>query len=1180
MNIAGRVVDAAARRGLPDLVVAALERRVEGADVRLGSDVTEPDGSFQIDVDSRLGTGGPLTLVLVVSGPDAAGSDAVELHETKPRVTSPGGRERFLINIDPDLLESRGLPSSQTPFDTASIAQGLRERARALAALDEEWRTTARARVEVRRQEAEAYETTFREAFLRDVSTRPEDVAEGELLALEDDPDRSVAALAAVALERGVTRIRRPANATDGGPRRTRYFLTAEQRVLLQELLDAAPGSLTRDQLEAVLRLGEDESARTRPTRLSELDTDLERFLEETYDERCAADILAPPATPGDAGDGLDEPPEPESPEPASTGIEELVARTVGDVDAPFSELGTRPGQGDIVGNIRSFALAPGPADVPAYFDFHQLGIAFPHVWKEFLDERVEPLARAAFTRVQDLGGDPGEARLRGGMRPLAALGHEADLVASAGVEPAPRALYLQRPAGPRAHLGRDDGILVDPGLPQGPDFPPPPPVPPSPPDPPGGIGGVPLPDKTSDVGNFNEMADSTPRSLLDRLHRILRGPYSFTAFGADAKERAVNFGLTVTYRQRWEPVTYQVGELVRTITLAPGETKKYTKKMRVTRKRAEKEIEKNSSIRRDEFDTTTRAETDIIRKAQAKTNFSITAEGTYNFGIAKGDSTTSTDHDAESASDDTKKSFREAVIKASQEYRQERTLDVSSESAFETEDVEMGEISNPNTELTVTYLFFELQRRFRVTERIHAAQPVVLVAQDLPRPNEVDEAFAIRYGWVLRRALLDDRYEAALDYVCGPLAGDKVARDALYTAMLDHKAIVDRLKDDLYALKEQASEGYEALRRAVEARIKAASEEETDGFLSDLKESFLGGGQDPEAARMREEAARNHEQRAVEEVKRVTLALQREVSAYAEATEKYTRAQQAFKEWELRIADLLVHLKENICHYMQAVWAYEHPDQRFMRLRMTKVPGFRPAAAGQTYEFLGDLDLTRQTVAADGSVVERRAVEFAFTPDLEVVQDERTLAEVADLDDLLGFKGNYLIFPLRESNPLTDYLLEPYVDAGFRLIDPHDPGNISREDFARYVCHLRESLDDEGFEELRPALLERFRKLLLTDPVHGDEVVVPTGSAYIEALPGARPLLEDFKLAHRAVDVLDAREDVREAALENLRRAARILGDDLEDPDVDARYVIEGGGPVTIGTPDLPPGPPPPDDG
>jgi len=75
------------------------------------------------------------------------------------------------------------------------------------------------------------------------------------------------------------------------------------------------------------------------------------------------------------------------------------------------------------------------------------------------------------------------------------------------------------------------------------------------------------------------------------------------------------------------------------------------------------------------------------------------------------------------------------------------------------------------------------------------------------------------------------------------------------------------------------------------------------------------------------------------------------------------------------------------------------------------------------------------------------------------------------------------------------------------------------------------------------------------------DEISVPTDSLFIEALPGVHPLLEDFKLAHRIIDVKRAQAETRRIELENLRYAARILGDQLEDPDVERKTVIEGNG-------------------
>lgn len=77
--------------------------------------------------------------------------------------------------------------------------------------------------------------------------------------------------------------------------------------------------------------------------------------------------------------------------------------------------------------------------------------------------------------------------------------------------------------------------------------------------------------------------------------------------------------------------------------------------------------------------------------------------------------------------------------------------------------------------------------------------------------------------------------------------------------------------------------------------------------------------------------------------------------------------------------------------------------------------------------------------------------------------------------------------------------------------------------------------------------------------------VIVPSNSLYIEALPGTHPLLEDFKLMHRAIDVKKAQAEVRKAEIENLRLAARIENIELGDPDIDKVVVVGQGQNVTV---------------
>jgi hypothetical protein len=77
--------------------------------------------------------------------------------------------------------------------------------------------------------------------------------------------------------------------------------------------------------------------------------------------------------------------------------------------------------------------------------------------------------------------------------------------------------------------------------------------------------------------------------------------------------------------------------------------------------------------------------------------------------------------------------------------------------------------------------------------------------------------------------------------------------------------------------------------------------------------------------------------------------------------------------------------------------------------------------------------------------------------------------------------------------------------------------------------------------------------------------VIVPSKSLYIEALPGTHPLLEDFKLMHRAIDVKKAQAELRKAEIENLRLAARLENVELGDPDIDKVVVVGRGQNVTI---------------
>jgi hypothetical protein len=63
----------------------------------------------------------------------------------------------------------------------------------------------------------------------------------------------------------------------------------------------------------------------------------------------------------------------------------------------------------------------------------------------------------------------------------------------------------------------------------------------------------------------------------------------------------------------------------------------------------------------------------------------------------------------------------------------------------------------------------------------------------------------------------------------------------------------------------------------------------------------------------------------------------------------------------------------------------------------------------------------------------------------------------------------------------------------------------------------------------------------------------VPTQSLYMQMIVDTGKALEQFKEAHRLIDVMKVKAEVRSAELDNLRRAKLVLGDKLEDPNIES---------------------------
>jgi hypothetical protein len=255
----------------------------------------------------------------------------------------------------------------------------------------------------------------------------------------------------------------------------------------------------------------------------------------------------------------------------------------------------------------------------------------------------------------------------------------------------------------------------------------------------------------------------------------------------------------------------------------------------------------------------------------------------------------------------------------------------------------------------------------------------------------------------------------------------------------------------------------------------------------------------------------------------------------------------------------LRVHIKDNILYYMQAIWSHEPPDQRYFRLYNIDVPVITPRNDG-----------VKVNVHAGGvlDVLEGRDSASVRLPIPEFDVTLKKLVEVADLDTVLGYKGNYMIFALHENNYLTLHMMQDYLDVSDELLlrDPDELGDYTVEKLQELAACLRRR-DPKLYERYRDSFKQLLIKRLSSGHPDDDRVVVPSSGLYMEALVGTHPLLEDFKLIHRALDVKKVQAEVRHAELENIRLAARALKGKDEDPDIEKKIVVEGAQGVVVDT-------------
>jgi len=654
----------------------------------------------------------------------------------------------------------------------------------------------------------------------------------------------------------------------------------------------------------------------------------------------------------------------------------------------------------------------------------------------------------------------------------------------------------------------------------------------------------------------------------------------------------SVNYGLLVNYRQKWIPESWQVGELVQTLPLAPKEKRRYTKKTIVAKKRAQKEIDNSLSIRKSDDTTNSRAESQIVQNAQQSTSFDATASGGVQvevFGIgANAGGSTSLETSAGSDSSESKRKMREAVAKSAREFRSEHRIEVQVDESTSMEEFSENVLTNPNEEITVTYLFYELQRQFSVSEALHNVRSVILVANEVPHWSQIDWAWIKRHDWILKRCLLDDSFKPALDYVLEGQEAMELKLEALAQRKKDLSELVAGINRKVQALEQK--ESFEEHEMKLFSNTYYSTIGKDDGVIEDVFEFVFGGdeGTQEEEYEARMEGSLDWLDRINQKLKskqeELTIqrnALDRAIADFNKGVlEKHSKIRQ--------VERLIDHLRDNILYYMKAIWSHEPPDQRYLRLMDKEV-----LFAGYPADDTDILVRARSKYGSVEDLLPGDAFEVILPPpNFEAIR-YRKLVDIADLENLLGFKGNYMIFPLRIQSYATAYMAQNFVGGYFD--DPGDPdhqsginiGNLLNGDphpvaavqsqqlfavdpdpnttypaqtFAEAFAYIESHQGMKVPEEIKLKLNDLLQKGLLAPESAPQRIIVPSDSLYIEALPGKHPILEDFKLKHRMIDAMKASAEHKRMELENIRAEARLRSLDFSDPDIDKHIQIDDG--------------------
>jgi hypothetical protein len=642
--------------------------------------------------------------------------------------------------------------------------------------------------------------------------------------------------------------------------------------------------------------------------------------------------------------------------------------------------------------------------------------------------------------------------------------------------------------------------------------------------------------------------AGSEKAALLDddSLEPFLNDyEYRFKVF----PEGWVSFGIIAVYRQWWEPLGIEPGPLLKTMPLIPGYSTERTAEQSVTSThRVERKRETSSTDSLSQKSESKSLE-NAVEKARSTAGFSTSATGKASIGVFSLQGTAAANGSTESGVQETKERIREHVRDAVQELQKTVSETELTETMTSSKEVWRETIDNPNTETPVTYEFQGLVRKYRTTEQLYKAIPVVLVGERMPAPCEVDEPWMRRYGWILSRVLLDESFRLALqDVQTGSLALREELR-LRQKQLVNANDLLRKLKEELSKLTTSSEEVRQSIKDATDSITEEMAEPEpskvSKGALAVLTGglSLLADGSDENT----EEAAR-YEQGELKDVLEDLKARQSDLAlnvarardAVANAEEGVSKAQIRFNQRKIRVRRLRIHILDNIVHYHQAIWAAEIPDQRYLRLCDVPAVTFKGRRSS-----LGRFDAYL-----------KRGLQ-RLVPQYHGVSK---LSQVCDPSTPIGYRGNLAVFEMNEHNAYTRNLAGLLCDDDSEAQDLAPLAGLSQELLEELLPKLRELVSRSGVprdaanaaKELLERALERAKKSQTSELIK-----VPTKLPYVNACVGTTTVLDEFKQKHRQIDIEQAEQALEREKKENARRDALLTAGALGNPEIPNKVIV-----------------------